>query len=426
MEVDPEIFDLLSKEMNRNREGLELIASENYVSVAVMQAVGSHLTNKYSEGYPYRRDRETGEILKDGSSGRYYGGNEYVDISETLAIERAKKLFGVGHANVQPHAGCQANLAAYAALMNIGDRAVGLSLSMGGHLSHGFIVSFTSKAYDWKHYGLSETDHRIDMDAVRRVALDHKPKVLLAGFSAYPRDLDYKAFREIADEVGAYLMADIAHVAGLVAAKVVEDPAPYCDVITSTTHKTLRGPRGAICMCKEELGAAIDKAVFPGMQGGPLEHAIAAKAVAFKEAMSPDFKEYSKQILKNAKALAETMVEEGMTVITGGTDNHIVLLDITGFGIGGKTAETTLDFVQIHTNKNTIPFDKRRPFDPSGIRIGTPALTTRGMIESDFRHIGRLMKKALKNHDNAPILESVRDEAKALAAEYPLYPGYGI
>lgn len=407
-DVDPEVYDAAMHELNRGRTGLEMIASENYVSRAILQTVGTVFTNKYSEGYPGKR---------------YYGGNEYVDVIESLAIERAKKLFGVNFVNVQPHSGSQSNMGVYFALLKPGDPILSMSLDHGGHLSHGHKVNFSGKLYDIHPYFVSKETHYIDMDALEKSAKEVKPKIILAGFSSYPRDLDFKRFKEIADEVGAVLMADIAHIAGLVAAKEVSiDPAPYCDVITTTTHKTLRGPRGAIIMSQDqELATKIDKAVFPGMQGGPLDHVVAGKAVCFKEASTPEFKTYAKQVKKNAKALAASLLANGANVITKGTDNHLVLMDITPFDMGGKKAENTLDTVHIFTNKNVIPFDKRTPFDPSGIRLGSPALTTRGLVESDFTAIGEFIVKALKAADDQSALDRIKEDVLALCTKYPLY-----
>jgi glycine hydroxymethyltransferase len=373
-----------------------------------LQVVGTVLTNKYSEGYPKKR---------------YYAGNEYVDIIESLAIERAKKLFGAEHVNVQSHSGSSANMESYFALLKLGDPILSMSLDQGGHLTHGHKVNFSGSFYKFSFYTVSEKDYRIDMDNVRKLAKELKPKLILAGFSAYPRDLDFKQFREIATETGAFLMADIAHIAGLVAVKEVTiDPFPYCDVITTTTHKTLRGPRGAMIMCKQAYAAAVDKAVFPGMQGGPLDHVIAAKAVCFKEALAPSFKNYIKQVKKNAKALAESLLQHGAKVITDGTDNHLVLMDVTPFGIGGKEAETALDAAHIFTNKNMIPYDKRTPVDPSGIRLGSPALTTRGLVASDFTAIGEFIVRVLKNPKDNTIINKVREDVLQLLKNYPLYP----
>lgn len=410
-EVDPEIYKVMKNELNRGRNGLEMIASENYVSKAILQATGSVLINKYSEGYPHKR---------------YYGGNEYIDISEQLAISRGKELFGVDFMNVQPHSGSSANMEAYFALLELGDSILSLSLDQGGHLTHGHKVNFSGKHYSFHFYGVSKETKMLDMENIRQRAKETKPKLIVAGFSAYSRELDFKQFREIADENDALLMADIAHIAGLVAAKEHSDPAPYCDVITTTTHKTLRGPRGAVIMGKADYETAINKAVFPGMQGGPLEHVIAGKAVAFKEALKPSFKEYAKQIKKNAKVLAESLLENGAEIVSGGTDNHLILLDISQYNLGGKVAEKLLDGVGIFTNKNMIPFDTRSPFDPSGIRIGTAALTTRGLKAGEMKSIGALIAKALNHSDDASVLQSVKDEVKAICEQFPLYPGYDL
>ena len=412
-DVDIDVYNAALKELERGRNGLEMIASENYVSRAILQTVGTVFTNKYSEGYPDKR---------------YYGGNEVIDIVEKLAIERAKKLFGVNFVNVQPHSGSQSNMGVYFALMNPGDPMLSMSLDNGGHLSHGSPVNFSGKLYKIHPYFVNEKTHYIDMDALRTKAKEVKPKIILAGFSSYPRDLDFKQFKEIAEESGAVLVADIAHIAGLVATKQVSvDPAPYCDVITTTTHKTLRGPRGAIIMSQDqEIATKIDKAVFPGMQGGPLDHVTAAKAVCFKEAATPEYKTYITQVKKNAKALAESLMKNGANVITNGTDNHLVLMDITPFDMGGKKAEHTLDDVHIFTNKNVIPYDKRKPFDPSGIRLGSPALTTRGLVESDFTAIGEYIVKALKSADDPSILTRIKGDVLALCKKYPLYPDLQI
>ncbi|MHA2252726.1 MAG: serine hydroxymethyltransferase [Candidatus Kariarchaeaceae archaeon] len=410
-QVDQEIYNVIMSELNRGRSGLEMIASENYVSKAVLQATGSVLTNKYSEGYPNRR---------------YYGGNEFIDISESLAISRAKELFGAEFVNVQPHSGSQANMETYFALLELGDPILAMSLDHGGHLTHGHTVSFSGHFYKFSSYGVDEETKLLDMDEVRKKALEVKPKLILAGYSAYSRNLDFKAFRDIADEVGALLMSDIAHIAGLVAVKEHPDPIPFCDVTTTTTHKTLRGPRGAMIMGKDEYKAPINKAVFPGMQGGPLDHVIAGKAICFKEALQPDFKQYAINIKKNAKALAESLIENGANVITGGTDNHMMLVDLTSYGIGGKQAENTLDKVGIFTNKNMIPFDKRTPFDPSGIRIGTPALTTRGLGTVQMKEIGELVAKTLKNVDNEPILGQIKQDVDQICSAFPLYPDFEL
>ncbi len=413
---DPEISGLIEEELTRQREGLELIASENYVSKAVLEAMGSPLTNKYSEGYPGKR---------------YYGGNEVIDKVETLAINRAKQLFGAEHANVQPHAGAQANFAVYLALLNPGDTVLAMNLSHGGHLTHGSPVNFSGKWFNIIPYGVRESDHLVDMDNVRALALEHKPKMIIAGFSAYPRKLDFAKFAEIAQEVGAYLFVDMAHVAGLVAAKLYPDPIPHADVVSTTTHKTLRGPRGAMLLSKiqdrldpegkKNLAQKIDSGVFPGSQGGPLEHIIAAKAVAFHEALQPSFVDYQKQVLLNAQAMAKTFLEEGARLVSGGTDNHLLLLDVTPWDIGGKEAEIALEQASISANKNMIPFDTRKPADPSGIRLGTPAITTRGFDEKATIELTHLIAKLLKSKNNASTSEEVKHEVRKLADAFPLY-----
>lgn len=416
-QTDPEIAKAIENEINRQRAGLEMIASENIVSRAVLEAMGTPLTNKYSEGYPGKR---------------YYGGNQFIDVVENLAIERAKKIFGAEHANVQPHSGSQANAAAYFALLNPGDKILAMNLAHGGHLTHGAPVNFSGKFYNVVFYGVDKETEKINMDEVREIALREKPKLILTGASAYPRQIDFAAFRKIADEVGGYLMADIAHIAGLVAAKIHPDPVPVCDVVTTTTHKTLRGPRGALILCKthdrlhpedkKNLGQKIDSAVFPGIQGGPLEHIIAAKAVAFLEALQPDFTEYQKQVVKNAKILAETLIAGGLDLVSGGTDNHLILIDLTNTGLTGKQVEDALGAVEIYVNKNMIPFDARKPTDPSGIRLGTPALTTRGMKEEEMKIIGELILKIIKNIDNENIKKEVKNNVKELVAQFPIYP----
>jgi glycine hydroxymethyltransferase len=425
---DPEVANAVKNELKREREGAELIASENFVSRAVLETMGTVLTNKYSEGYPNKR---------------YYAGNEFIDITEQLAIDRAKQLFGAEHVNVQPHAGSQANMAAYMAILNPGDKILGMDLAHGGHLTHGSKVNFSGKLYNFSAYGVSPDTCMLDMDEVARIALKEKPKLLLAGFSAYPREIDFQRFRKIADEVsqetgqGCYLMADIAHIAGLIAAKIHSDPIPHCDIVTTTTHKTLRGPRGAIIMCKEEdrfkhiydpdgkknLARKIDSAVFPGMQGGPLDHMIAAKAVAFKEALQPGFVDYQKQVIKNAAMLADTLQENDVDVVSGGTDNHLVLIDLTRKDLGGKEVEAALDRAHIFTNKNMIPFDKRSPFDPSGIRIGTPALTTRGFKEGEMMIIGESIAKVIRCIRDESAIAEVKDEILNICKDFPLYPG---
>jgi glycine hydroxymethyltransferase len=417
---DPAIHDLVVKETDRQKHGIEMIASENFVSRAVLEAMGSPLTNKYSEGYPKKR---------------YYGGNEIIDQSEQLAIDRAKKLFGAEHVNVQPHAGSQANAEAYFALLELKDKVLAMDLSNGGHLTHGSPVNFSGKFYTMFHYGVDEKTGLIDMDEVRKAAKMTKPKIVLSGFSAYPRKLDFKAFQEIAEEVGAYHMSDIAHIAGLCAAGVHENPVKFADVVTTTTHKTLRGPRGAMIMSKtidrlrpddkKNMAQKIDSAVFPGMQGGPLDHVIAAKAVAFNEALQPSFQDYAKQIVKNAKALADALLDEGVTLVSGGTDNHLLMLDVdSSFGIRGKRAVEVLDQVHIFTNKNMIPGDRGTPFDPCGLRIGTPALTTRGMMESEMKEIAGFYVKVLKDPDNKANLEKVKSDVQEMVSKFPLYPDF--
>jgi glycine hydroxymethyltransferase len=404
--TDPEIFEAIFNELQRQRNGLELIASENFTSDAVMEAMGNVMTNKYAEGYP---------------GARYYGGCEFVDVAERLAIERAKQLFGAEHVNVQPHSGVQANMAVYFAVLNPGDTILSMQLSHGGHLSHGHKVSFSGKLYNVVHYTVHPETERIDFDLVRKLALEHKPKLILAGYSAYPRIIEWDKFREIADEVGAYFMADIAHIAGLVAAGIHPSPIPYAHFVTTTTHKTLRGPRGGMIMCKAEFAKDIDKAVFPGAQGGPLMHVIAAKAVALKEALTPEFKQYQEQIVKNAKKLAETLISEGLRLVTGGTDNHLMLVDLRPFKITGNIAEKALEKAGITVNKNTIPFDPEKPTVTSGIRIGTPAVTTRGMKEDEMVKIGKLISKVLRAPDDEKVISEVRKEVQELCDAFPLY-----
>ena len=402
---DAQIYEAIMNETSRQRNKIELIASENFVSEAVMEAMGSTLTNKYAEGYPGKR---------------YYGGCEFVDVVENLAIDRAKELFGSKFANVQPHSGAQANMAVFFALLNPGDTVLSMSLAHGGHLSHGSPVNMSGKYFNIVPYGVTKGENVIDYDEVRRLALEHKPKLILAGASAYPRIIDFEKFGEIAKEVGAYFMVDMAHIAGLVAAGIHPSPVPYADVVTSTTHKTLRGPRGGIILSNdEEIAKKINKAIFPGIQGGPLMHVIAAKAVCFREALSDDFKAYQAQIVKNAKALAEGLVAEGFKLVSGGTDNHLMLLDLTDTGITGKEAEAHLDEVGITVNKNAIPFDTRSPFITSGVRIGTPATTSRGFDEDDMREIAKLIKLAVLDFDNSA--DEVRARVKALCDKHPLY-----
>ncbi len=415
---DPEIYKVILNETDRQRNGIEMIASENFVSKAVLEAMGTALTNKYSEGYPNKR---------------YYSGNEFVDISEQLAVDRAKKLFDAEHVNVQPHAGSQANAEVFFALLEPKDKILAMDLAHGGHLTHGSPVNFSGKQYTFFHYGVDPKTGRIDMEDVRQRAKAIKPKILLSGFSAYPRELEFKQFQEIAEEVGAYHMSDIAHIAGLCATGEHENPVPIADVVTTTTHKTLRGARGAMIMSKEldrldpnnkkTLARKIDSAVFPGMQGGPLDHIIAAKAVSFKEALQPDFKEYISQVVRNAKALAKTFEEHDVHMISGGTDNHLILIDVEkSFGIMGKQAEAALGDVHIFTNKNMIPGDRGSPFNPCGIRLGTPAITTRGMKEKQMEKVGEWYIKVLKNPDNSSLKSDVRQEVLEFIKDFPLYP----
>lgn len=404
--IDPEIFDAIYKEIEREHSNLELIASENFVSYGVLSALGSPLTNKYAEGYPGKR---------------YYGGCEFVDIAEELAINRAKILFNAEHANVQPHSGTQANMAVYFTVLNPGDTILSMELSHGGHLSHGSPVSFSGRFFKVIYYGVKKDDETIDFDMVRELALKERPKLIVTGYSAYPRKIDFEKFREIANEVNAYLMADIAHIAGLVATGFHPSPVQYADFVTSTTHKTLRGPRGAFILTKEIYKKDLDKNVFPGIQGGPLMHVIAAKAVCFKEAMSEEFKNYQERIVKNAKKLAETLKNEGARLVSDGTDTHLMLVDLRPFKITGKDAERILGSVNITVNKNTIPFDPEKPFIASGIRLGTPALTTRGMGEEEMEIVGKLIAKVLKNPNNEEILNEVKKEVKELCERFPLY-----
>jgi glycine hydroxymethyltransferase len=414
--IDPQLADFIIEEKNRQQQELELIASENYVSPAVLEAVGSILTNKYSEGYPTRR---------------YYGGNHVIDKVESLAIERAKHLFHAEHANVQPHAGAQANFATYLALCKPGDTILAMNLAHGGHLTHGSPVSFSGKWFNVVPYGVREDTHRVDMDEVRALALQHKPRMIIAGFSAYPRHLDFPLFAKIAEEVGAYLMVDMAHIAGLVATRLAPDPVPYADVVTTTTHKTLRGPRGAMILCKEKdrldpdgkrtLAQKIDSAVFPGAQGGPLEHVIAGKAVALHEAAQPAFLQYQQRVLANAMAMSRAFLREGGKLVSGGTDNHLLLLDVTPWGVGGKDAEILLEKVGISVNKNMLPFDPRSPMDPSGIRVGTPAITTRGFNEKSTETIAHLIADCLKHPNDSAVQTRVAKEVHELAEAHPIY-----
>ncbi len=403
--VDPEIKSAIEQELARQRSNIELIASENFVSKAVMAAMGSPLTNKYAEGYPGKR---------------YYGGCEKVDIAENLAIERAKELFGAEHANVQPHSGAQANMAVFFAVLKPGDTVMGMNLAHGGHLTHGSPVNMSGKHYNIIPYGVEKETGRIDYDEVRRLALEHKPKLIIAGASAYSRVIDFEKFSEIAKEVGAYFMVDMAHIAGLVAAGLHPSPVPYADFVTTTTHKTLRGPRGGLILCKEEHAKIIDKAIFPGIQGGPLMHVIAAKAVCLKEALSDDFKVYANQVIKNAQALANGLVANGFNLVSGGTDNHLMLVDLQNIEMTGKEAEKRLDEVGITCNKNAVPFDPQKPFVTSGIRLGTPAVTTRGMKEEDMTEIAEIITLVLKGDFEANKEEAAQRVAK-LVAKYPLY-----
>ena len=405
--VDREIFDAIEMEKQRQQSNLEMIASENHTSVAVMEAMGSVMTNKYAEGYPAHR---------------YYGGCQYVDIAESLAIERAKKLFGAEHANVQPHSGAQANMAVYFALLEPGDTVMGMDLSNGGHLTHGSPVNASGKLYHFVSYGVNSETQLIDYDEVRALALKHKPKMIVAGASAYPRIIDFKRFSEIAREVGAYLFVDMAHIAGLVAAGFHPSPVPYADVVTTTTHKTLRGPRGGLILCREKYAKAIDKAVFPGMQGGPLMHVIAAKAVALKEALQPGFKAYAEQIVKNCHALSDELVKTGFNLVSGGSDNHLILIDVRNKGLTGKAAEKVLDTVHITVNKNTVPNETESPFVTSGIRLGTAALTTRGMKEEEMRVIAQVMADALSNPDDEAVIAGCNKRIATLCKAFPLYP----
>ncbi len=405
-EFDPEVLESIKKEQQRQEEGLEMIPSENFVSPAVLDALGSVLTNKYSEGYAGKR---------------YYGGCEFIDEIETLAIERAKLLFGAEHVNVQPLSGAPANVAVYFALLQPGDTVLGMDLSHGGHLTHGHPVTYMAKIYNFIRYK-TDKDGKIDLDNLRAMALEHKPKIILVGYSAYSREIEYEKIKAIADEVGAITMADIAHIAGLIAGGQMNNPVPIFDVVTTTTHKTLRGPRGGMIMCKEKFASAIDKAVFPGLQGGPHENNIAAKAVAFKEALLPEFKEYTAQIKKNAKVLEAKFNEFGYKLCFGGTDNHLLLIDVTMKGVGGKQAQIALDKAGITVNKNMIPDDTRSPFDPSGIRLGTPALTTRGMKEAEMETIAAWINEVILNHDNEAKLADIKNQVRELTKKFPLYP----
>ena len=422
---DPEVAELINKETKRQQEGLMMIASENYASEAVLQAMGTPLSNKYSEGYPGKR---------------YYSGNEYVDVIENLAIERAKKLFDAQHANVQPHSGSSANMQAYFATIKYGDKVMGMNLAQGGHLTHGSPVNFSGQIYKFTPYGVSKEDERIDMDEVRKLALQEKPKLIVSGATAYPREFDFKAFGEIADEIGAYHLADVSHIVGLCLAGVHQKPFPHADIVTTTTHKTLRGPRSAIILSKTEdryqqvyhkeskfnLAQRIDRAVFPGTQGGPLDHVVAAKAVMLKEAMEPDFFDYQKQIKKNAQVLAETLMGEGLRLVSNGTDNHLMLVDLRAQNVNGTIVQDTLEKAYIFCNKNSIPYDTASPFNPSGIRLGTPGLTSRGMKESEMKEIGKMIAHLIKNINNASVVEKTKKDVLEITKNFPVYPGFSV
>lgn len=405
-EQDHTVFEAMQAEKTRQEANIELIASENFVSEAVMEAQGSVLTNKYAEGYPGKR---------------YYGGCEHVDVVENIARDRLKEIFGADHANVQPHSGSQANMAVYMTALEQGDTVLGMNLSHGGHLTHGSHVNFSGIQYNFVEYGVNPDNEMIDYEDVRSKALEHKPKMIVAGASAYSRVIDFAKFREIADEVGAYLMVDMAHIAGLVATGEHPNPVPHAHFVTSTTHKTLRGPRGGLILCTEEFAKKIDKTIFPGIQGGPLMHVIASKAVAFGEAQQPEFKTYIQQVVKNAKALAEAFIAEGIEIVSGGTDNHLMLVNLRSLNLTGKVAEHVLDEVGITVNKNTIPFDTESPFVTSGIRIGTPAVTSRGFKEEEMKEIATIMVKLLKNHEDSEVKKEVAERVAALTSKYPLY-----
>lgn len=404
---DPALFSLLSKETKRQRETLEMIPSENFTSLSVMKAMGSTATNKYAEGYPHKR---------------YYGGCEVVDEIEELAISRVKALFGAEHANVQPHSGSGANLAVYMSCLKPGDTILAMDLAHGGHLTHGSKVNFSGQLYDFVHYGVDETTHRIDMEQVHALAQKHQPRMIIAGASAYPREIDFEAFAKVAQDVDAYLLADIGHIAGMVAVGLHPDPVPVCDFVTSTTHKTLRGPRSGMILCQEKHAKAVDKAIFPGTQGGPLMHVVAAKAVAFYEALQDDFKVYNQNILNNAQALAKSLMDEGLTLVSQGTDNHLLLLDLRPQKLTGKDIEKKLEEAGFTTNKNMVPFDDKSPFVTSGIRMGTPALTTRGMGEDEMKQIGSWMARVVLNAARADVISEVRQNVQKLCNDFPLYP----
>jgi len=404
-ENDPAVWSAVANEMERQHEGLELIASENYTSPAIQQAAGSVLTNKYAEGYPGRR---------------YYGGCEHVDVVEDLARDRVKQLFGAEFANVQPHSGSQANMAIYLAALEPGDTVLGLDLAHGGHLTHGMALNISGMLYNFVSYGVREDDHRIDFDQVAKLAKEHKPKLIVAGASAYPREIPHGRFAEIAKDVGAKLLVDMAHYAGLVAAGLHDNPVEVADFVTSTTHKTLRGPRGGLCLAKKEYAKVINSRVFPGIQGGPLMHVIAGKAVCFGEALQPEFKVYVQQVIDNARVLAETLASGGLQLVSGGTENHLVLVDVTPLDVGGKIAEAALGACNMTVNKNMIPFDQRKPMDPSGIRVGTPALTSRGMGEEEMRSVGRWMLEALRSPEDESVQARIRGEIRQLCEQFPV------
>ena len=409
-DADPEIASAINDELERQRNGLELIAAENFTSLAVMEAYNNVMTNKYAEGYPGKR---------------YYGGCTFVDVAENLARDRCRALFGAEHVNVQPHSGSQANMAVYLALLKPGDTVMGMALDHGGHLSHGSPVNFSGKIYNVVHYGVNRETEMLDYGEMLDIAKECSPKMIVTGASAYPRTIDFAALREVADEVGAYLMADIAHIAGLVAARVHPSPIPHADVVTTTTHKTLRGPRGGVVMCRQEIAPAIDRAVFPGVQGGPLMHVIAAKAVAFKEALAPEFKVYQQQIVRNAAVIARTLLERDFELVSGGTDNHLMLVKLLKMPYSGKDAEAALERAGITLNKNTIPFDPTSPFITSGIRIGTPAVTTRGMKEPEMVQIAEMIASVLRNIGDEKVIARVKDEVAELCLKFPLYPELG-
>lgn len=404
--LDPKLYEAMENEFARQNQNIELIASENFVSEAVLEAQGSTLTNKYAEGYPGKR---------------YYGGCEHVDVVESLAIDRLKEIFGAEYANVQPHSGSQANMGVYFAMLEPGDKVLGMNLSHGGHLTHGSPVNFSGEFYDFVEYGVTKETARIDYDALLEQAKQEKPKLILAGASAYPFEIDFQKFREIADEVGAYLMVDMAHIAGLIAAGVHQNPVPYADFVTSTTHKTLRGPRGGFILAKAEYAKALNKIIFPGIQGGPLMHVIAGKAVAFGEAQQPQFKTYQEQVIKNAKALADRLSDKGLKIVGGGTENHLILVDVKSYGLTGKVAEESLDEIGITCNKNMIPFDEASPFVTSGVRLGAAAMTSRGFNEEDMREVADLIVETLTRVKEDTSLEGIQDKVHALTAKYPLY-----